>query len=112
MVAFIPSKGDFIWLDFDPQIGVEIKNNRPALVLSPKKFNLSTKYAIVMPATRTIRGNPFEVECYINMDKGVILSHQIHSYDWRMRNAKFICKCKPNILQEALEKFMTIIEMD
>ena len=34
MVNYIPSKGDIVTLDFDPQKGHEQKGRRPALILS------------------------------------------------------------------------------
>lgn len=37
MVAYIPERGDVVWLDFDPQKGNEIKKIRPAIVLSTYK---------------------------------------------------------------------------
>lgn len=33
MVNYIPSKGDIVTLDFDPQKGHEQKGRRPALIL-------------------------------------------------------------------------------
>lgn len=39
MVNYIPSKGDIVTLDFDPQKGHEQKGRRPALILSNKTFN-------------------------------------------------------------------------
>ena len=32
MMPNVPKEGDIIWIDFDPQAGVEIKKRRPALV--------------------------------------------------------------------------------
>ena len=32
---YVPSKGDLIWLEFDPQVGKEPSGRRPALVISP-----------------------------------------------------------------------------
>lgn len=36
---YIPDSMDIVWLDFNPQSGHEQKGKRPALVLSPKKYN-------------------------------------------------------------------------
>ncbi len=110
MVSYVPERGDIIWLDFEPQAGFEIKKIRPALILSPKKFNLATNYAVLFPATTKIKGHSFEVNCVINNKKSAILTNQIHSFDWKSRNAKFICRCNPFILHDAIEKFMTIIQ--
>ncbi|MCI0342151.1 MAG: type II toxin-antitoxin system PemK/MazF family toxin, partial [Planctomycetales bacterium] len=37
--AFVPDRGDIVWLDFSPQSGHEQAGHRPALVLSPASYN-------------------------------------------------------------------------
>jgi len=39
MAAFVPERGDLIWLTFDPQAGHEQAGRRPALALSPTAYN-------------------------------------------------------------------------
>jgi len=39
MPAYVPEKGDFITLSFDPQTGHEQKGRRPALIISNFLFN-------------------------------------------------------------------------
>jgi mRNA interferase MazF len=46
MAAYIPDKGDFITISFDPQSGHEQKGRRPALVISNFLFNRATGLAI------------------------------------------------------------------
>lgn len=41
MVNYIPQRGDFIRLNFDPQAGHEQMGTRPALVVSQDKFPAS-----------------------------------------------------------------------
>lgn len=36
MTEYIPTKGDIVWIDFDPSTGKEIKKRRPTLVVSQK----------------------------------------------------------------------------
>lgn len=55
MARYIPEKGDFISLSFDPQSGHEQKGRRPALVVSNFLFNQVTGLAIVCPITNTDR---------------------------------------------------------
>ena len=38
---YVPDIGDIIWLDFDPSAGHEQAGHRPALVLSPKLYNIN-----------------------------------------------------------------------
>lgn len=46
---FVPERGDIVWLSFDPQKGREIQKTRPALVISPYKYNLKSNLALFLP---------------------------------------------------------------
>lgn len=61
MAKYIPEKGDFITLSFDPQSGHEQKGRRPAIVVSNYIFNKATGLAIVCPITNTDRKIPFHI---------------------------------------------------
>ena len=106
---FIPDKGDIVWLNFDPQQGSEIRKTRPALVISPKKYNSKTNLAIFMPITSQIKNYPFEVEIEINNKRSAILCDQVRSLDWVMRKATKIVKLEHNLLKQALSKFQLLI---
>ena len=62
MPKYVPEKGDFVILTFDPQVGREQRGGRPALVISSTLFNRHTGLAMVCPMTNTCRGVPFHVE--------------------------------------------------
>ena len=38
-MAYVPERGDLVWLTFNPQAGHEQAGRRPAAVLSPKAYN-------------------------------------------------------------------------
>ena len=61
MVGYIPKRGDFIRLNFDPQAGHEQMGSRPALVLSHTSFNRKLGFASVCPISTTKRKNPFYI---------------------------------------------------
>ncbi|MBT4146630.1 MAG: hypothetical protein HOE45_07110 [Gammaproteobacteria bacterium] len=61
MPMYIPEKGDFIVVNFDPQSGHEQKSRRPALVISNSIFNKATGLTIVCPITNTNHNMPFHV---------------------------------------------------
>ncbi|MEG3895222.1 MULTISPECIES: type II toxin-antitoxin system PemK/MazF family toxin [unclassified Microcoleus] len=61
MVNYIPERGHFIRLNFDPQSGHEQMGTRPALVVSQTKFNLKMGFVFVCPISNTQRKNPFYV---------------------------------------------------
>lgn len=99
--AFVPDRGDIIWLSFSPQTGREQAGTRPALVLSPKSYNKKVGLGIFCPITSKEKGYPFEVVLPDHLStKGVVLTDQIRSLDWRNRNAKFIEKCPASTLIE------------
>jgi mRNA interferase MazF len=53
MKPYIPRKGDFVAVTFDPQSGHEETGRRSALVVSNTLFNKHTGLAIVCPLTST-----------------------------------------------------------
>lgn len=107
---FIPDRGDIVWLDFNPQSGHEQMGRRPAIVISPAKYNEKTSLAILCPITTQIKGYPFEVKIPENDNiSGVILSDQVKSLDWRVRNAEFITKAPEKVIQEVMKKLNLLI---
>jgi len=105
---YVPDRGDIIWIEFDPQSGNEHFGHRPALVLSPKSYNKLTSLCILCPMTSKVKGYPFEVKISKN---SVVLCDQVKSLDWRTRHAKFKDKASDSVLEEALEKLRTLIEV-
>ena len=110
MVTYIPAKGDIVWLDFDPQSGREIMKTRPSLVLSERKFNIASGLIVVMPISSKSKNNKFEVKFKCPDVVGVILSYQFHSFDWQSRRAKKIGEVSRLVLEECIDKFLTIIQ--
>lgn len=103
MKAYIPKKGDFIAVTFDPQSGHEQKGRRPALAVSNTLFNNHTGLVIVCPLTITDRGYPFHVAVTDNPRvKGFVMVEQVKSIDYRARQAKFIGKASDGLLEEVL----------
>jgi len=108
--VYIPGRGDIVWLDFSPQLGHEQMGRRPALVLSYKKYNEKVGFGIFCPITSQEKGYPFEVKIVGKKIKGCVLSDQIKSLDWKIRNIEFIEKIKENEIDEVIEKVKVIIE--
>jgi mRNA interferase MazF len=107
--TYVPKRGDFIWLNFDPRTGHEQSGHRPALVISPEDYNRIGR-AIVCPITSRLRGFPFEVRIPDGEQiAGVILTDQIRAVDWRARKAEFIVAGPASILEDAIAKLATLI---
>ncbi len=101
MAAYVPDKGDIIWLNFDPSRGKEIMKRRPAFVVSRKSFNKHLGIAVVAPITSTIRGIKLEVVLPDSlMTSGSVLVYQLKSLDILQRQAKFIEKAPKQITDE------------
>lgn len=108
--AYIPDRGDIVWLTLDPRMGHEQAGRRPAVVISPKKYNLKVGLALFCPITTQIKGYPFEVLLPNGLPiSGAILSDQVKSLDWRARKAEFSCTTPEHVTMEMLGKLETLI---
>lgn len=107
--AYTPEPGDIVFVDFSPTRGHEQSNQRPALVLSNKKYNAKTSLAVLCPITSAVKGYPFEVELKSKKISGVILVDQVRSVDWQARGARFSMKVSESILLEVREKLAALI---
>lgn len=92
---WVPDRRDIIWIDCNPQIGREMRDVHPFLVLSPRIFNEKTSLVIGLPMTTAEYNsdNPFAVA--VGKASGrkagqtsYVLCHQPKSFDWRLREAK------------------------
>ena len=88
-MAYVPDRGDAVWINFNPQAGHEQSGRRPAIVLSPVAYNRRVGLALFCPITNQIKGYPFEVTVPANLPvSGVVLADQVKSLDWRKSRAK------------------------
>ena len=109
-MAYIPERGDVVWISFNPQAGHEQAGRRPAVVLSPKAYNQKVGLAIFCPITNRIKGYPFEVKLPLKAKvTGVVLSDQVKSLDWRIRKAEFISSLPSGTIDEVLMKLGTLV---
>ena len=100
---YVPERGDIVWITLNPQAGHEQAGRRPALVLSPKIYNIKSRLAILCPITNQVKGYPFEVHIPDNLPvKGVILADQVKSLDWKIREATLICKLPEETVSDVL----------
>ena len=103
MKKYIPHKGDFIALTFDPQSGHEQKGRRPALVISNTLFNQKTGLAMVCPITNKDRSYPFHIKIPGSASlTGFVMVDQVKSVDYNSRKAKFIEISPDELLNEVL----------
>ncbi|OEU45923.1 MAG: mRNA-degrading endonuclease, partial [Desulfobacterales bacterium S7086C20] len=85
----------------------------PAIVLSPSSYNGKVGLALFCPATNQTKGYPFEVTIPSGLKvTGVILSDQIKSLDWKIRNTEFYDKVPETVIVEILKKLTTLLRFD
>ena len=109
-IAFVPDAGDFVWLTFDPQAGREQAGRRPALVLSPRAYNVKSGLALVCPITNQVKGYPFEVAVTAGQGAtGVILADHLKSIDWKARRAEKLGHCKIEVIDEVRARLAPLL---
>jgi len=108
--AFAPDAGDFVWLTFDPPAGHEQAGRRPALVLSPKTYNVKSGLTLVCPITNRAKGYPFEVAVPPDQGvTGVILADHVKSVDWKARGAERLGHCTTEVIDEVRARLAPLL---
>ncbi len=103
--AYIPERGDVVWITLNPQAGHEQAGRRPAVVLSPGAYNAKVGLALLCPVTNRVKGYPFEVLIPEGLAvSGAILADQVKSLDWRARETELACNLPAETTQEVLQK--------
>ena len=100
--AYVPQRGDIVWIDFDPQAGHEQAGRRPALILSDKKYNARSSLVLLCPITSQFKPNPFVVALQPTLlpRPSYVLADQVKSLDWRQRNPTFITRAPAISVEE------------
>ena len=95
-----PKYGDIIVIDFDPQIGVEMKKRRPAIVVSADEFQKRTGLVWLVPITSTVKGL---VPLHVPVDEcgttGVVICEQVKSFDYNARNWRRVGAASDELLE-------------
>lgn len=92
--AWVPDRGDVIWIDHNPQAGREMRDHHPFVVLSTAPFaqRVGLVVGCAMTSAPYNRGSSLAVELGpIPNRPGVhsfVLCHQIKSFDWKARGAR------------------------
>lgn len=108
--AYIPRRGDVVWITLIPQAGHEQAGRRPAVVLSPEAYNAKVGLALFCPVTSQIKGYPWEVRVPDGLPiAGAVLSDQVKSLDWRTRSAEKVCSLPASAVAEILGKLAALL---
>jgi mRNA interferase MazF len=107
---YVPDRGDVVWLEFDPQAGHEQAGHRPAVVLSPRAYNLKSGLALFCPITSRVKGYPFEVTVPEDFQvQGAVLCDQLKSLDWKARRSRLVAKLPNPIIDDVLAKSRVLL---
>ena len=60
-INYSPDRGDIVWISLDPTLGRELQKRHPALILTPRAYNLKTSLALIGPIISEVEGYSFEV---------------------------------------------------
>lgn len=115
-----PDRQEVIWIDCNPQVGQEMRDVHPFLVLSPRIFNEKTSLVIGLPMTtaQSNSDNPFAVVAGKASGRkagqpSYVLCHQPKSFDWRLRKAKAhpMRALPDDVFAEVCERLNQIIQL-
>ena len=88
---WVPDRRDIIWINFNPQVGKEMRDTHPMVVLTPRAYNERTSLVIGLPMSTAAYNatNPFAIDNSRGAkEPSYIICNQPKSMDWRLRSAK------------------------
>jgi len=110
-MAYVPERGDIVWISLNPKAGHEQAGRRPAVVVSPKSYNGKVGLGLFCPITSQVKGYPLEVAVPQGLPVGgVVLADQVKSLDWRARKAEFSGRLPVDAREEVLGKLGALLE--
>lgn len=111
--AYVPDRGDIVWLRFDPRTGHEQAGRRPAFVVSPRAYNRKVGLGLFCPITSQVKGYPFEVVLPPGgKARGAILSDQLKSLDWRARKAARFDRASEEVISEVAARIIALVDQE
>jgi mRNA interferase MazF len=108
--AYVPERGDVVWISLDPQAGHEQRGRRPALVVSPRAYNGRVGLALLCPITNQVKGYPFEVALPGGLPvTGVVLADQVKNLDWKAGQCAHIYTVSEQIVVQVLRRLDALL---
>ena len=116
--TYIPNRGDLVHMNFSPSAGHELADRHYALVISANAYNRKSRMAVVCGITSRVRDWPFEVELPAGLlppKKGqvvqsVVLADSVRQIDVREREVEFVASVPQELVEEVLDKVLTVFE--
>ena len=117
--TYVPKRGDLVHMNFSPSSGHEMADRHYALVISADAYNRKARMALVCPITSHARGWPYEVAVpkgLLPAKKGigavdsVVLADALKQVDYREREVEFVASGPRELVEEVLDKLLTVVE--
>jgi mRNA interferase MazF len=117
--TYLPKRGDLVHLNFSPSRGHEMADRHYALVLSSDSYNRKSRMAVVCAITSSVRGWPFEVTVpagLLPQKKGepgagsVVVSDSVRQVDYREREMEFVALAPKALVEEVIDKLLTLVD--
>jgi mRNA interferase ChpB len=114
-MAYIPNRGDIIHLEFDPARGREMKGDHYALVITKADFNKSG-LAVICPVSQgeaTMARSQGVLVTLLGAGtatQGAIQCHQVKSFDWRERKARFQETVPDFVIDDVVDRMLSFID--
>jgi mRNA interferase MazF len=110
---YCPDAGDLVWIDLDPTLGHEQSGHRPAIVLTPRQYNVRSGLCILCAITSRARGYPFEIDIPPgHAISGVVLVDQVRSVSWEKRYVKMAGVAPEKLVEEVRERLAVLLRID
>jgi len=112
MAEKLIKRGDIYWVDLPDSNGREIKDTRPALVISNDRQNTASPLIVIIPITSLKEGDKiFSFQLPITLEKkSVILVDQIRTLD-RDKFKDKITKAQEKLLEEVERKIHFVLSL-
>jgi mRNA interferase MazF len=110
--TYFPERGDIVEMSFQPAAGSEIDKRRPAIVLSPLKYNRSTGLCLAVPVSSDLSPGSLWVpmpEGYLPRPS-LVLCDYVKSFDYRERSAVFIARAPQELVNEIVNNVLELID--
>jgi mRNA interferase MazF len=107
---YVPDRGHFIRIDFDPQAGHEQGGFRPALVLSSATHAGPSGLAVFCPITSRGKGYPFEVPIPPGLAiHGFVLADGLKSLDWSARGVRYVGTAPQSLVEDVCLRIAALL---
>lgn len=117
--SYTPKRGDLVHMNFSPSAGHEMADRNYGLVLSPLSYNRKARMAVVCAITSRIRGWPFEVtlppgllppKSGVGPVTSLIVADAVRQVDYRERETEFVAKAPREVVDEVIDKLLTVLD--